>query len=61
MFSKYKILDYLIPILAGLIVLTFSLVGLKKTTKDDKERKKIIKNIILSSLMVIISFILIFL
>ena len=60
MFSNYKIFDYLIPIIAGLIVLVFALVGLKKTNKDDKKRKKIVKNIIFASLMIILSFILIF-
>ena len=61
MFSNYKIFDYLIPIIAGLIVLVFALVGLKKTNIDDKKRKKIVKNIIFASLMIILSFILIFL
>ena len=60
MFSNYKILDYLIPILSGLLVLVFALAGIKKTTKDDNKREKLVKNIILASLMLIISFILIF-
>ena len=60
MFSKYKILDYLIPILAGLIILTFALVGIKKQPKMINKRKEIVKNVILAILMIILSIVLIF-
>ena len=60
MFSNHKILDYLIPILAGLMVFAFALVSLKKTAKDDKKRKMIVKNIILTFFMIVISVVLIY-
>lgn len=60
MFSCYKIFDYLIPIIAGIVVLVFALIGLNKTDKDDIRRKKIVKYLIIAVFMIIISFILIF-
>lgn len=55
-----KIIDFIIPIGAGLVSLVFAIVGYQKAKKDSKKKKTNIMGMILGGSLIVLSLILIF-